>query len=574
MIVCEECGSANEPGARFCGNCSSYLAWADATDATAEPPVLAPVDAQPQPEQGAPPLVGSGREEVAPVGDTAVAEVAVEEAPPAAVAGVEEALIEEALVEPGPVEEPAPVAEAVEEAPVEEAARVHEAAPVVEEAPVEKSAPVEGPGPIEAAVQEAPVEAAVVEAEAEEPPVQERARVPEPAPVVEAAPVEEPAPVRTPPLLTAASEPAPMPRMDPDSGTPAARSDATGAPMTPAAKKPSRDQVAAEEARRKATAAAMLRPVKPAAAASPAPTQPGPAQEAAAASVGATPPGTAPARKPQARKPGEAEPRRTPPPKPDDEPEAQPGDLICGNCGAGNVATRKFCRRCGTSLEQAVVMPSQPWYRRIFTRRPKQPKVAGSRPAKLHSDSQRAALRVRRWVAILAGLGLVGAAVWFLRPMVGGVIDKVQDRASDQVQVTPADAEATSSTRGHRAARTRDGHSNTYWEAGESGEASGVSLDYRFDEPFRLVTLLMIPGASKDQAEFLQHGRPADVRVTLTTSTGEEVDKTWEIPNEPGDQVLDIGVDDVEQVRLTIASSYVDEGQRVAIAEVEFRTRE
>src|SRR5205823_14718900 len=44
-----------------------------------------------------------------------------------------------------------------------------------------------------------------------------------------------------------------------------------------------------------------------------------------------------------------------------------PGDLICGQCGEGNDPVRHFCRRCGNTLDEALVV-SLPWYRRFFNR--------------------------------------------------------------------------------------------------------------------------------------------------------------------------------------------------------------
>ena len=56
-----------------------------------------------------------------------------------------------------------------------------------------------------------------------------------------------------------------------------------------------------------------------------------------------------------------------------------PGDLICGKCGIGNKPTRNYCRRCGTSLAEADVA-RVPWWRRLWPKRTKQVKAAGSRP--------------------------------------------------------------------------------------------------------------------------------------------------------------------------------------------------
>ena len=51
------------------------------------------------------------------------------------------------------------------------------------------------------------------------------------------------------------------------------------------------------------------------------------------------------------------------------------------DCGIGNDPVRKFCRRCGTSLAEAVVhVEKVPWWRRIIPKREKKPLAAGERP--------------------------------------------------------------------------------------------------------------------------------------------------------------------------------------------------
>jgi hypothetical protein len=43
------------------------------------------------------------------------------------------------------------------------------------------------------------------------------------------------------------------------------------------------------------------------------------------------------------------------------------GNVICAECGSGNRAERRFCRRCGASLENSRRSPSK--WKRIFGRK-------------------------------------------------------------------------------------------------------------------------------------------------------------------------------------------------------------
>src|SRR5699024_1222381 len=81
--------------------------------------------------------------------------------------------------------------------------------------------------------------------------------------------------------------------------------------------------------------------------------------------------------KPQAPKPRRhVEPART------EEPPPAPGELICGACGAGNAPHRKFCRRCGATLEDAPVQGKAGWWQRRRQRRAarRAGPAAGTRP--------------------------------------------------------------------------------------------------------------------------------------------------------------------------------------------------
>src|SRR5204863_3592046 len=70
-------------------------------------------------------------------------------------------------------------------------------------------------------------------------------------------------------------------------------------------------------------------------------------------------------------------------PPPEQPAAAQPGDLICGNCGTPNDPSRHFCKACGRSLATAVPARKPPWWRRFFPER--KPLAAGQRTARVRS---------------------------------------------------------------------------------------------------------------------------------------------------------------------------------------------
>ena len=171
-------------------------------------------------------------------------------------------------------------------------------------------------------------------------------------------------------------------------------------------------------------------------------------------------------------------------------------------------------------------------------------------------------------------VGALGVAAWFFRDPLQGAVGFVLDRIGTPAPVAATDVTASSQQRQHRAALTIDGFGNTYWRPAAEGAGIGEHLEYTFDEPFRLVALLMIPGVDvEDQAAFVAEPRPEDVRITVTTADGDTVDQTWQLRDEPGDQETFVGVDDVVRVRLAIASTYGPSDRPVAVSEVEFYTR-
>lgn len=254
----------------------------------------------------------------------------------------------------------------------------------------------------------------------------------------------------------------------------------------------------------------------------------------------------------------------------DDAPDTlAPGEIACRNCQTGNVATRKFCRACGTSLAAPVEVVKLPWWRRLWnwlTRRNRY--EAGTRRKIRHQS---------RWVRPVAGVGIVAlllGAAYLLptRTYIDRAITGIRDRTAKHVPVTPTALRASSAGRGMAPQQVSDGVSNKFWSPSRGPAGQWIEAD--FDRPVRLLELVVTPGVSTDKEKFLQQGRPRDVTVTLTGEDGKVTDKAIVVQDQPGAQTFAMKVSDVVKARLTIASGYeMRAPTRCAIGELEFFIR-
>ncbi|MFJ4848290.1 NADase-type glycan-binding domain-containing protein [Streptomyces sp. NPDC088733] len=298
------------------------------------------------------------------------------------------------------------------------------------------------------------------------------------------------------------------------------------------------------------------------------PVPPRPETAPMQAAPAAASPAAAPVQ-PRAGEPVAARPRPTAVSAPDEPPPA-PGDLICGQCGAGNVPTRRFCRRCGTSLADAPAAPQASWWRRLFTRRPRTAPAAGDRPGPGFSGRVR---RPRFLVPVLV-LAVLCAAVFALRPQLRQATEAVKDRLATPQQVHAVGVSASSASRGHAASLAVDGTTDRYWAPDREGDGKGQYLEARFDEPFRLLDVIVYPGISTNAQQFLTQGRPQTLLATVTDAHGTVTRHTVNLADSAGEQKFHFAVSDVVRVRLTIESAYgAGSGHRVAVGEVEFFKR-
>lgn len=257
-----------------------------------------------------------------------------------------------------------------------------------------------------------------------------------------------------------------------------------------------------------------------------------------------------------------------------------PGDLVCGNCGVGNLPDRKFCRRCGASLVTASLARRHPWYRRVFTRRRKFV-AAGERHGRAKEMALDTSGRNKRKVAPLlkrvakisaAGAVLVVLAVPSLRSEVTGYTQSAYRKiravvAPNYSRVTPTAARATSSLPGHPAALLIDGVNQTWWAESARGTGIGQRVTVVFKDAVDIDRVGFKVGASTQPADFTTQPRPRAIHLAFDDGSTKDL----KLKDSPDLQTYGVAARKIKQMTLEIRSVVAGQkGTSAAIAELEF----
>jgi len=253
----------------------------------------------------------------------------------------------------------------------------------------------------------------------------------------------------------------------------------------------------------------------------------------------------------------------------------RPGDLICGNCGEGNLPTRKFCGRCGESLKTAEVV-RVPWWRRLFRRRGAKVVAAHRRPGQRAGGGLsvgqifRRIYRVGRMVIALIVLvgGIAYGAYPPFRTFVNGEVSGLKSKVTSKVNqvfvpVHSVKIEASAQDPGHPGASAVDEALNTYWLAPASTGAD-PTLTLTFAHPVTLERMIVHAGASDG---FTAHGRPALLLLVFSNQESETIN----LQDTDKQQTVNINhAIQVSSVQIQVAGTYAGGSPPdVAIAELE-----
>jgi hypothetical protein len=298
-------------------------------------------------------------------------------------------------------------------------------------------------------------------------------------------------------------------------------------------------------------------------------------------------------------RPPEKEYERPPAQRPDPI-DLGPADLYCGSCGVGNTGDRRFCRKCGASLADALRPAKLPWWRRIFSRdrhydsEPRYAKnslPAGERPENWVKLSDSVPIEEkkpkRRWrlpkrfplsrfALPLVALSVVGMGLGPMRAKATEVAFDLYHGAKrkfspEYVHVTPERAGATDAVANHPASAAIDRNTNSYWSEGRPGSGAGSVITVVFDRPTALVKVGFDNGAAGKEFPF--QPRLRDVEVTYHDGDRVISKKRFTLADKPEFQTVTLLGKDVGSASVKIISVY--EGQRgsaASLAELAFVT--
>lgn len=266
--------------------------------------------------------------------------------------------------------------------------------------------------------------------------------------------------------------------------------------------------------------------------------------------------------------------RRQPPSR-----KLQPGDLVCGDCGEGNSATRKFCSRCGTSLAEAEVVKT-PWWRKLLPRRGAKVRKSGDRPkgrrgrggkTKLGAAVSSTFKIARRVVALALVLG--GVAYGLFAPFRGFVNERAAEAKGTfertffpqyaPVSAAEAPTASISVLPEHPPNMSVDGLFDTFWAAPLGGVEPNLVV--KFDRTIDLAKIIVHNG---DGAGFKDTARAQKLHLVFSNGQTSDVD----LQDRPDPQTLEIeNGDGVTSVEIHVVSTFKSVSSNdLALSEIEF----
>jgi hypothetical protein len=326
-----------------------------------------------------------------------------------------------------------------------------------------------------------------------------------------------------------------------------------------------------------ARVAAMVAPIAKTAEPPKLPDAAAPAEMKAAPADGKTGPAQPGAQTPEAMKPQVAKKQAKVIQKTKPTRRLKPGDLICGECGEGNPPARKFCSRCGTSLDAAKTVKKK-WWQKLIPKRKVKTLEVGERPGVGGVKGKKA--RKPLGAVFRRTLGIVGIACTLLFTFVAPFRNWVQDNVFQPVKdkwndITTQDFEtvavATTTANSEEpefpARNAFDLVSNSVYHGPLRPDLSQIQITVTFQEPTDIDRALVTVG---DVGSPGVYARPRNIHLVF--DTGQTYD--LELTDSPEGEVYEIdNAAGVSRIDIFVVDVYQSENQgAIAITEWEWKT--
>ncbi|WP_348265902.1 NADase-type glycan-binding domain-containing protein [Streptomyces griseoflavus] len=239
------------------------------------------------------------------------------------------------------------------------------------------------------------------------------------------------------------------------------------------------------------------------------------------------------------------------------------GGVPCPWCGTSNRPDRHFCGLCAMPQSRAPqATGTRPWWRRVLDPRNRETPWAGDRP------------RLRRGFGYLMTWALWVVLLTLLITAVvnaDNAVSAVRDHFSKRGPVGPDSVKASRSYPRHGPELAFDKLNNTWWGPGVNQSGAGEWIEARFDQPTRLLDVIITPGVSTRADQLSESALPRRVEAVITTADGKKESRFLTLDQAAGGQRRAFRFGEVTAVRLIVRSSYAASADKqVAIAEVEF----
>ncbi len=166
-------------------------------------------------------------------------------------------------------------------------------------------------------------------------------------------------------------------------------------------------------------------------------------------------------------------------------------------------------------------------------------------------------------------MALAAAAAWAAITYGPRGVDAVRDRLAKPVLTTPDGVAASSSAKGHEPELVSDGLNNRFWSPA-LGKGAGQWVELTYDQPIRILNVIISGGVSPEQDDYLKQGRPAAVQLSAWTAEGVRKDKQVLLADRAGPQTFVFTAGGTKRLRVTIVSGYaLGKGRAPAVAEIE-----